>query len=444
MKKKILILGAGLSSNSLIAYLEKEAKQSGWKITVGDQDLSLVREKIGSPTRAVSVNVFNAEKLGAEIAGSDLVISMLPAKLHPVIAIACIKNRKPLMTASYESPEMKQLEEDVKENGLFFLNEMGLDPGIDHMSAMQVIDRIRAEGHQLTGFESFTGGLVAPESDDNPWHYKFTWNPPNVVLAGWPGPAKFIQCGMLKYIPYSRLFRRTEFMEIEGYGRFEGYANRDSLKYIAKYGLEGIQTIYRGTLRRPGFSQAWNIFVQLGATDNSYIMENREEMTHREFINSFLYYHPRDSVEVKLYRAFHIDQDSPVIEMLEWLDIFSDEKIGIPRGTPAQMLEAILRKKWTLRPDDKDLVVMWHKFTYRCNKSGHEVIQTSSMGVTGENQVHTAMAKCVGLPLGIAAKLYLSGNLPLTGMYIPTHPAIYNPVIGELAVNGILFHENKK
>lgn len=441
--KKILILGAGLSSNSLIAYLEKQAVVNGWKIVVGDRDISVVKKKITTATQAVSIDILNPAQLEAAVAKSDLVISMLPAKFHPVIASTCLKHYKPLMTASYESPEMKQMEDEVKTNGLLFLNEMGLDPGIDHMSAKQVIDRIREEGHHLTGFESFTGGLIAPESDDNPWHYKFTWYPPNVVLAGWPGPAKFIQCGKLKYIPYSRLFRRTEFMDIEGFGRFEGYANRDSLKYNEKYGLEEVQTIYRGTLRRPGFSRAWNIFVQLGATDNSYMMENQEEMTHREFINSFLYHHPKDSVEVKLYRAFHIDQDSPVIEMLEWLDIFSDEKIGIKKGTPAQMLEAILAKKWTLHPDDKDLVVMWHKFSYIEKGTGREVTLTSSMGITGEDQVHTAMAKTVGLPLGIAARLYLTGQLKLTGLYIPTIREIYGPVLRELREHGIYFREKE-
>jgi saccharopine dehydrogenase (NAD+, L-glutamate forming) len=441
--KKILILGAGLSSDALITYLEGQAPRHNWKIRVGDRDLSPVQKKITPPTSAVSINVFNSEQLDREIPDTDLVISMLPAKFHPVVAFACIKHRKPMITASYESQEMRQLAEDVESEGLLFLNEMGLDPGIDHMSAMRIIDRIRDGGHRLTGFESFTGGLVAPGSDDNPWHYKFTWNPPNVVLAGWPGPARFIQCGKLKYIPYTRLFRRTEFIDIEGFGRFEGYANRDSLKYVEKYGLQGIPTIYRGTLRRPGFSQAWNVFVQLGATDNSYIMENEEELTHREFINSFLYYHPADSVEVKLYRAFHIDQDSPVIEMLEWLGIFSDEKIGITKGTPAQMLETILRKKWTLKQEDKDLVVMWHKFNYTDNRTGREVDLTSSMGITGENQERTAMSKCVGLPLGIAAKLILTGKLQLKGLLIPTLPEIYHPVLRELEDNGIRFIEKE-
>ena len=440
---KILILGAGLSSNSLIAFLEKEAATHQWQITVGDRDQELARSKVTPPTRTIGVNIHDDHQMDQEVSAADLVISMLPARFHPVVARCCLKNKKSLITASYESAEMKQMEEEVKAAGLLFLNEMGLDPGIDHMSAMQVIERIKSEGHRLTAFESFTGGLVAPESDDNPWHYKFTWNPTNVVLAGWPGPAVFLQCGRLKYIPYSRLFRRTEYMDIEGFGRFEGYANRDSLKYLDKYNLQGIQTIYRGTLRRPGYSQAWNIFVQLGATDNSYVMLNEEEMTHREFINSFLYYHPHDSVEVKLYRAFHIDQDSPLIELLESLDLFSDEKIGLRKGTPAQFLEAILMKKWKLKPEDKDLVVMWHKFNYLDRDSGEEKILTSSMGITGEDQVHTAMAKTVGLPLGIAAKLRLTGQLPLTGLHIPTIREIYEPVLAELSTHGILFREKR-
>jgi saccharopine dehydrogenase-like NADP-dependent oxidoreductase len=441
--KNILILGAGLSSHALIGYIEREAHMYRWQITLGDRNESLAKEKSGPATRCIGFDIFNDRQLSDEIQQTDLVISMIPARFHPVIAKACLKFGKSMMTASYESPEMKEMDKDVLQKGLLFLNEMGLDPGIDHMSAMQVIDRIKSEGHHLTGFESFTGGLVAPESDNNPWHYKFTWNPANVVLAGWPGPAKFIQCGKLKYIPYTRLFRRTEFMDIVGFGRFEGYANRDSLRYIEKYNLQGIETIYRGTLRRPGFSQAWNIFVQLGATDNSYIMENSEELTHREFINSFLYYHPKDSVEVKLYRAFHIDQDSPAIEMLEWLDIFSDEKIGIKNGTPAQLLEAILAKKWQLQQGDKDLVVMWHKFNYLDRTSGKEKILTSSMGLTGDDDNHTAMAKTVGLPLGIAARLFLTGALQIKGLVIPTIREIYEPVLKELVEHNICFKEKE-
>ncbi len=441
--KKILLLGAGLSSNTLIAYLEREVAGNHWSLTVGDRDPEVARQKCSPPTRTMRIDLSDREGLGNEIRDASLVISMLPAKLHPLVAEECLRQGRSFMTASYESASIRKMEPEVRNKGLLFLNEMGLDPGLDHMSALRIIDRLKAEGHTLTGFESFTGGLVAPESDDNPWHYKFTWNPTNVVLAGWPGPARFIQCGRLKYIPYSRLFRRTEFIDIEGFGRFEGYANRDSLSYISKYRLEGIPTIYRGTLRRPGFSQAWNIFVQLGATDNSYIMENSAGMSHREFINSFLYYHPKDSVEVKLYRAFHIDQDSPVIELLESLDLFSDEIVGIPDATPAQILESILAKKWRLKPGDKDLVVMWHKFNYLPHGSGKETILTSSMGLTGENDTHTAMARTVGLPLGIAAALYLKGELHLSGCHIPTLPDLYLPVLRELEKLGIRFRENE-
>jgi saccharopine dehydrogenase-like NADP-dependent oxidoreductase len=440
--KTILILGAGLSSNSLITYLEERAPDHNWRIRVCDRDPGLIRQKISSPTEAIVLDLNNKENLVRLIRDAELVISLLPASFHPEVARMCVSHGKSLMTASYESPEMKELDAEARDKGVLLLNEMGLDPGIDHMSAMRIINRIRAEGHTLTGFESFTGGLVAPESDDNPWHYKFTWNPFNVVLAGWPGPARFIQSGKIKYIPYTRLFRRTEYMDIEGFGRFEGYANRDSLNYIGKYNLHGIPTLYRGTLRRPGFSKAWDVFVQLGATDNSYIMENSAELTHREFINSFLYYHPKDSVEVKLYRAFHIDQDSPVIEMLEWLGIFSDDRVGIENATPAQILYTILAKKWKLGKADKDLVVMWHKFNYIDQTLNREKVLTSSMGVTGEIEGQTAMAKTVGLPLAIAAKLFLEDNLNLKGSIIPTIREIYDPVLHELENYGITFRES--
>lgn len=439
--KTILVLGAGLSSDALIRYLEEHSAENGWQLKVGDRDVSLAGSKTHPGTQVFGFDVHSSASWEKEVAKASLVISLLPARYHPAVARVCLKHGRSLMTASYESAEMKDMGMEAERKGILLLSEMGVDPGIDHMSAMRVIDRIKSEGHTLTGFESFTGALVAPESDDNPWHYKFTWNPANVVLAGWPGPAKFVQCGKLKYIPYTRLFRRTEYMDIEGYGRFEGYANRDSLQYIEKYNLQGIPTIYRGTLRRPGFSKAWDVFVQLGATDNSYIMPNSAEMTHREFINSFLYYHPRDSVEIKLYRAFHIDQDSPLIEMLEWLGIFSDEKVGVKEGTPAQILESILAKKWKLDQDDRDMVVMWHKFSYIEQDSGREVVRTSSMGVTGEGQGHTAIAKTVGLPLAIAAGLFMKGRIPQRGSLIPTIPDIYLPVLEELENHGIRFYD---
>ena len=226
--------------------------------------------------------------------------------------------------------------------------EMGLDPGIDHMSAMQVLDRIKSAGHKLTAFETFTGGLLADDQKvDNPWQYKFTWNPRNVVLAG-TGIVKFIQEGRLKYIPYQKLFQRTEVIHIPEYGYFEGYANRDSLKYLEVYKLNGINTLYRGTLRRPGFCKAWDAFVQIGATDDSYTLFGLEDMTHRQFINTFLQYNPNDSIELKLAHYLNIGMESAEMYKLKWIGIFDDQLIGLQEGTPAQILEHILKKKWTL------------------------------------------------------------------------------------------------
>ena len=439
--KQILIIGAGRSSSSLIKYLQQHAAEYDWKITVGDLDQEAAKARIDKADRLIKFDITNEDTSSQFIQQADLVISMLPAKYHIQVARLCLKYGKDLLTPSYVKAEMKQLEPEIRQKGLFFLNEMGLDPGIDHMSAMKEIDAIQASGLELLGFESFTGGLVAPESDDNPWHYKLSWNPRNVVLAGQEGAVKFIQEGKYKYIPYHRVFRRTERIDIEDYGTFEGYANRDSLKYIERYKLQGVPTIYRGTLRRPGFCRAWNVFVQLGMTDDSYEMENLQQMTRRDFVNSFLYYHPSDSVELKLFHDQRIDQDSDIIVKLKWLGIFDDVPLGLEHGTPAQVLEHILKDKWKLGPHDKDMTVMWHKFTYRDKSTRRKVEKHSSLVVIGDDPVNTAMSKTVGLPLGIAARLVLTGKIKRSGLFIPTLPEIYEPVLKELETFGIRFRQ---
>jgi saccharopine dehydrogenase-like NADP-dependent oxidoreductase len=322
------------------------------------------------------------------------------------------------------------------------MNEIGVDPGIDHMSAMQVVDRIRNEGGEIIMFETFTGGLVAPESDNNLWNYKFTWNPRNVVVAGQGGAAKFLQEGTYKYIPYHRLFRRTEFLDIEGYGRFEGYANRDSLKYQSDYGMENVQTLYRGTMRKVGFSRAWNMFVQLGMTDDSYIIDDSENMTYRDFVNSFLPYSPTDSVELKFRHQLKIDQDDIVWEKLEELDIFSKTKrVELKKATPAQILQKILMDTWTLSIDDKDMIVMYHKFGYRLYGKKHQI--DSTMVVIGDDQTYTAMAKTVGLPVAIATMAILNGKITKPGVQIPITSEVYNPILEELRSYNIVFREKE-
>lgn len=439
--KKILIIGTGLSSIYLIKYLEEKAQEYGWELVLADRDIDNLADKAGSKTRKMQLDILNDNQRDKAIQNSDLIISMLPADFHIYVARSCLKYGKSLITASYESEEMRKMNKEAEEKNILFLNEAGLDPGIDHMSAMSMIDRLRDEGHELSGFESFTGGLVAPESDNNPWHYKFSWNPEKVVRAGSDGTAKFIQQGKIKYIPYNRLFRRAEAIKIDHFGKFEGYANRDSTKYIDRYQLQGIPTIYRGTLRRPGFCRAWNVFVQVGATDDSYIMDNSEHMTYKEFINSFLYYSKHDSVELKLMHYMHIDHDSGIIEKLRWLGIFDDTKIGLKNASPAQILEHILNQKWKLEPEDKDMVVMYHRITYNDQRRKAPAVLTASLGVIGENMKKTAMAKTVGLPMGIAASLILLEKIKLKGARIPTKKEIYRPVLEELKEFGIEFVE---
>ena len=289
-------------------------------------------------------------------------------------------------------------------------------------------------------FESFTGGLVAPESDTNLWNYKFTWNPRNVVVAGQGGAAEFIQEGKYKYIPYHRLFRRTEFLEIEGHGRFEAYANRNSLDYRSIYGLENILTLYRGTIRRVGFSRAWNMFVQLGMTDDTYELHDSENMSYRDFVNSFLPYSLTDTVELKLRHNLKIDQDDIMWDKLMELDLFNaDKKIGIPNATPARALQKILEDKWTLAPNDKDMIVMYHKFGYELDGEKKQI--DSTMVLMGEDQTNTAMAKTVGLPVAITTLAILNEKITTTGVQIPISREVYTPILKELKEQGIKFKE---
>ncbi len=440
--RKILLIGAGQSSSSLITYLLQKSYSENLHITIADVSLENAKSKIQNHENgtAIVLDIFNEPERIAAIQNADIVISMLPAHLHISVAKDCLKFGKNMVTASYISEGMKELNEEAVQKNLIFMNEIGLDPGIDHMSAMKVIDSIRDKGGKMLLFESFTGGLVAPESDDNLWNYKFTWNPRNVVLAGQGGAAKFLQEGKYKYIPYHKLFRRTEILNIEGYGKFEGYANRDSLKYKSVYGLNDILTLYRGTIRRVGYSRAWNIFVQLGMTDDSYTIEDSENMTYRDFTNSFLAYNPNDSVELKLRHCLKIDQDDIIWEKLLELDIFSSsKKVMLKNATPAQILEKILKDSWTLKDDDKDMIVMKHLFGYELNGKKHQI--ESSMVCIGDNQIYTAMAKTVGLPVAIATLKILNGEIKTPGVQIPISKEVYTPILKELEENGIIFKE---
>ena len=442
--RNILVIGAGRSSSSLITYLLNKSVAENLHITVADVSLVVAKSKIKNHKNGTAITLDISKKNEREkaIQKADIVVSMLPARLHLNVAKGCLKFNKNMVTASYISNEMKALNAEAIQKNLIFMNEVGLDPGIDHMSAMKVLDAIKEKGGKMLLFESFCGGLVAPESDNNLWNYKFTWNPRNVVLAGQGGASKFLQEGKYKYIPYHKLFRRTEILAIDGYGKFEGYANRDSLKYKNVYGLNDILTLYRGTIRRVGFSRAWNIFVQLGMTDDSYTIEDSENMSYRDFTNSFLAYSPSDSVELKLRHYLKIDQDDIIWEKLLELNIFNATKmVELKNATPAQILEKILKDSWTLKEEDKDMIVMQHLFGYELNGEKKQIV--SSMVCIGDNQVYTAMAKTVGLPVAIATLKILNGDIKNSGVQIPIKKEVYSPILEELKQNGIVFTEKE-
>lgn len=439
--KVILVLGAGLSSSSLIRYLLEQSTSNNWQIRVTDRTTETVQRKINGHPNGVAIvmNATESSERLLEIANSDLVISMLPARFHVEVARDCIALKKNLITPSYVSPEMRALDADAKAAGILIMNEIGVDPGIDHMSAMRVIHHLEREGAELTSFKSYCGGLIAPESDNNPWNYKFTWNPRNVVLAGQGIAGQYIDRHEYKYIPYTQLFSRLDRLEVEGYGSFDGYANRDSLSYRRVYGLEGIPTFYRGTLRRPGFCQYWNILVQLGMTDDDYVMQESGKLTPRNFLNAFLPYETITPVEDK-FAAFCANFGLTDLSRFEWLGLFDNtHTIGLDNATPAQLLECILTEKWKLVPGDKDMLVMVHQFEYTLN--GEQRFIESAMVNIGEDPVYTSMSNTVGLPVGICAKLMLSGAVTDKGVQIPTSPQVYDPVLDELETFGIAFVE---
>jgi saccharopine dehydrogenase (NADP+, L-glutamate forming) len=437
----ILILGGGKSSAYLIDYLADSCALHSRRLILADLDVDLAFAKLrGRPhTEARQLNIENESDRKDLIAEADLVVSMLPAWMHPTVGKDCLAMRKHFFTASYETDSLREMRNEIEEKGLLFLNECGLDPGIDHISAMKIIDTAKAKGEEIISFKSYCGGLLAPESEDNPWKYKFTWNPRNVVLAG-QATSQYIDKGELKFVPYHQLFRRLDTIHFPGLGDFDGYPNRDSLSYRKVYGLENIPTMLRGTLRRSGYCKAWDVFVQLGMCDDSFQLELSEQTNLRQFLNSFLPYDPVLSVEEKLGNVV-LDLDFGTWEKISWLGFFGSRKLPKTKGSPAQILQSILEEDWALQPEDKDMIVMQHIFEIKTEEGVKEL--TSSLVCFGEDSTYTAMAKTVGLPLAIAVDLFLQGKISLTGLHIPVVPELYEPILQELEKHKIKFREQE-
>lgn len=421
--KKIVVFGAGKSATCLIDFLLKTCKENDWQLTVADGNKSLAASKTGDHSFAtpVGMNVEDAKQRGDLIEQADIVISLLPPALHFLIAKDCIQYNKNLLTASYTDDRIRELQPEIEKRNLLFLCEMGLDPGIDHMSAMQLIHKIQNEGGVISSFRSHCGGLIAPESDDNPWHYKISWNPRNVVLAGNAG-AIFKENGKIKDLSYQALFENCGEVAIPDLGKLAFYPNRDSLSYIPLYGLENAQNFIRTTLRYPAFCDAWQWIVKAGLTDDKNAIETTS-LTFKRWSEPILPFVTKANES-----------------LFSFLGLFDESNVPATAKTSADILQYLLETKLAMQPHDKDMIVMLHEIDYTITDKEYQV--KSSLIVKGEDHLRTAMAKTVGLPLGIAAKMILQEKITVKGLHIPIIPEIYEPVMEELEKEGVNFKES--
>jgi saccharopine dehydrogenase-like NADP-dependent oxidoreductase len=446
--KTILMIGAGKSATYAIDYFLKHASTNNWQLVLADANLSMAQQKLKNSAygKAVMLDINKPKARAALIKNADVVVSMMPPAFHILVIKDCIAFKKHFINASYITPEIKALQNAIDEAGIIVCGEMGLDPGIDHMSAMKTIDELKAKGATITSFKSFCGGLVAPESDNNLWHYKISWNPRNVALAG-QGTAQCLQNGALSYIPYNRLFTQTQSIEIKPYGKFEAYANRDSISYMDTYQLPQVKTFLRGTLRKAPFCTAWNVLVQIGLTDDSFIMNHLNNMTYSDWLSSFLDHKNSNIVWVNKLNDYisgkpPLKEDTKILTALTQLGIFGHEVISIETGSPAAVLQTLMERQWAMQATDKDMIVMQHEFKYTLLKKNY--LLKSSLVLIGESNTYTAMAKTVSLPLAIATKMILQNKFKKKGILIPTHNWLYNPILKELKNYKIDFVEEEK
>ncbi len=443
--KRILVLGAGQSSPYLIRCLLDGAEANGWFVTVGDRNIHLAKKRVRDHAwgEAIRLNINDTHMVSAQIRSSDVLVNFLPPKYLSLIGRDCVHHETPMISVSYRNADLRAMHRDARRQGVLLLCEIGLDPGLDLMSAMTMIHRVEHEGGVIESFESYGGGVAAPDGDDNPLRYVITWNPRNVVMSGESG-AQFLNQGKIKIVPWHHVFDRTWMIDVEGVGPMEGYPNRDSISYQETFGLKDVKTLIRGTLRYPGWSETWQQIVRLGLPNEHLRIQDLKDRTWREIVEMFL---PRDTaaqapIEHRVANYLGISPTGGIIRNLAWLGLFTDEPTGCNGETVADALVDLLKHKLQLSPDSRDLVVLYHRIHARYPKEGDRTeIITSTFILQGEPGGFTAMARTVGQPAAIAVKLLLAGEFPLTGCHIPTHPAIYKPILRELERDGLIFTE---
>ncbi|MGD8396170.1 MAG: saccharopine dehydrogenase C-terminal domain-containing protein [Candidatus Eiseniibacteriota bacterium] len=442
--KQVLVLGAGKSSPHLIRRLLMMAEIHDWFVTVGDLDTELAHARVADHPRgnAIHFDVNDAHLRDTQIRHADLVVNMLSPEFLDLIAWDCVTHGRHMLSVSYRDQAIRELEPDAQRAGVLMLCELGLDPGIDHMSAMALIHRVRASGRRITSFCSYGSGIPAPDQEQNPFRYLITWNPRNVVMAGEEG-AQYMEDGKIKIVPYHHVFHHTWRVDVDGVGTLEAYPNRDSLSYMRAFGLEDVRTMIRGTLRYPGWSETWAQVVQLGLPNEDMRIPGLADRTYRDVVEMFLPLNVSGpKIETRIARFLGISPTGSIIEKLRWLGLLSDERIGCRGETAADMLKHVMLGKLGMTPELRDLVVLQHEIEVEDPAGRHAPERiVSTLVVEGEAAGHTAMAKTVGLPAALAAELVLEGRLHLTGCHIPTHPSIYEPILAGLARDGIEFGE---
>jgi saccharopine dehydrogenase (NADP+, L-glutamate forming) len=436
--KKVLVLGAGLVARPLVRYL---LSLPDYQVIVATRTVSKAHELIGSHPngKAVTLLVDDSASLEKLIQDCDLAVSLVPYTYHVAIAKLCLKHKKHLMTTSYISPAMKELDAQAKSAGLVFMNELGLDPGIDHMSAMKVIDTVKKDGGKITGFRSYCGGLPAPEANDNPFGYKFSWSPRGVVMAG-RNEAHYLWDGVQKDIPGPELFDNHWPVEVPGGMKFEGYPNRNSLPYSAQYGIEGTRTMFRGTLRNDGWCRTWKKIADMG-----YLSESKIDTAGLTFgkLTANLIKSAGKDVKAETAAFCKTSVTSDIIARLEWLGLFSSEPVARDKDNAMDILCARLIDKLSYKPGEKDLIVLFHEFTaeYPGGKKQRITSTLIDSGPVGVADGDSGMSRTVSLPAAIGARLILEGKISTPGVHAPTASSVYLPILAELEAKGITCKE---
>jgi len=442
--KQILVLGAGQSAPYLINYLLNQAKEHDWFVTIGDRDLAQAQKVLNNHPSgtAVQFDINDSAMRAAHFQKVDVVVNMLSPVFQHLIALECLNHNAHMISASYQSKEVEDLTLDAHRKGLLILNEMGLDPGIDHMSAMKLIHSVQKAGGVITSFLSYGSGLPAPDVKSNPLQYAITWNPRNIVRAGEVG-AQYMEDGKIKILSHHTVFTRTWMVEVDGVGTLEAYPNRNSLVYKDIFGIESVKTMIRGTLRYPGWSETWHQVIRLGLPNDTMPNPRLNEMTYREFLEMFLPLHASGSkLEQRVANYLNISPTGKIMENLKWLGLFANEPIGGNPSNASEVVIDLLIKKMPLPPGGRDMVILQHEIEAQYPDRGNHLERIQSTLIEyGEPGGFTAMSKTVGLPAALATKMILTGQLPLTGCQLPTHPAIYEPVLAELKKSGISFKE---